>query len=278
MNRRTWRGALFAVGGAIVSVGITTAACAATMSLGTGSVGAGGQTTDATTSRLVRITDVEAIHPADSPKFLSGTSKAVPPDVRSSTIVQAAPFAASVKVGTAFDGQVNVKGNSGAVTFATTASSPDLSVSPKGAITAPATDPVGTYSVSGTDSHGTNSGHWGFTLSVIATPAVRVVRPPIGVSKVVPGVDVAAVGPWTLFTHKTVHLKIHLWGRRGTVTGTTKLLFGKTLLCAPKLVHGRGLCTVSSAKIGRGRHWLVVAYSGSASYKAHWFRVNVYVH
>ncbi len=67
MSRRTWRGILFAVGGAIVSLGITTAACAATMPLGTGSVGAGGQAADATTSLPVRITDAETIHPADSP-------------------------------------------------------------------------------------------------------------------------------------------------------------------------------------------------------------------
>jgi hypothetical protein len=240
MSGRTWRGALFVVGGAIVSVGITTAAWAATMPL--------------------------------------GAAKAVPPHATSSTIVQAAPFAASVTVGTAFSGQLNVTGNSGAVTFTTTASSPDLSVSPKGAVTAPATDPVGTYSVSGTDSHGTNSGHWGFTLSVIATPAVRVVRPSIVVSKVVPGVDVVAVGPWTFFTHKTVHLKIHLWGRRGTVTGTAKLLFGKTLLCAPKLVNGRGRCTVSSSKLGPGRHHLIVKYSGSSQYKAVIYHVDVYVH
>ncbi len=67
MSRRTWRGILFAVGGAIVSLGITTAAGAATMPLGTGSVGAGGQAADATTSLPVRITDAETIHPADSP-------------------------------------------------------------------------------------------------------------------------------------------------------------------------------------------------------------------
>jgi hypothetical protein len=35
---------------------------------------------------------------------------------------------------------------------------------------------------------------------------------------------------------------------------------------------------VSSAKIGRGRHWLVEAYGGSGFYKAHRFRTNVYVH
>jgi hypothetical protein len=240
MNRRTWRGALFAVGGVIVSVGITTAAWAATMPL--------------------------------------GAAKAVPPDVKSSTIVQAAPFASSVTVGTAFSGQLNVTGNAGAVTFTTTASSPDLSVSPKGAVTAPATDAVGTYSVSGTDSHGTNSGHWGFTLSVIATPAVRVVRPPIVVSKVVPGVGVVAVGPWTLAINQHVHFRIRLWGRRGTVSGAVKLAFRGKTLCAPKLIHGVAHCTVSWAKIGRGRHWLVVTYTGSGFYKARRFRANVYVH
>jgi hypothetical protein len=75
-----------------------------------------------------------------------------------------------------------------------------------------------------------------------------------------------------------VHFRIHLFGGRGTVSGAVKLEFHGKTLCAPKLVHGVAHCTVSSAKIGRGRHWLVVAYAGSGFYKAHSFRRNVYVH
>ena len=278
MSRRTWRGILFALGGAIVSLGITTAACATTTPLGTGSIGAGGQAAYATNRFPVRTADVVAIHPADSPKFLSGTSKAVLRRVTSSTIVQAAPFAGSVTVGTAFSGQVNVTGTSGEVTFTTTASSPDLSVSSKGAVTAPATDPVGTYSVSGTDSDGTNSGYWGFTLSVIATPAAPVVRPTVVVSEVVPEVDVVAVRPWTLAINQHVHLRIHLFGRRGTVLGAVKLEFDGKTLCAPKLVHGVAHCTVSSSKLGRGRHELLLDYVGSGFYKPDKHVINVYVH
>jgi hypothetical protein len=102
--------------------------------------------------------------------------------------------------------------------------------------------------------------------------------PPRILGKVQPEIYVAAVGPWTLFSHQTVHLKIHLWGRRGTVTGTAKLLLGKTLLCAPKLVNGRGRCTLSSSKIGRGRHYLLLMYSGSSQYLAVIHHVDVYVH
>jgi len=75
-----------------------------------------------------------------------------------------------------------------------------------------------------------------------------------------------------------VHLNIHLWGRRGTVTGTAKLLLGKKLLCALKLVKGRGHCTVSSSKVGRGQHLLTVKYLGSSKYLAAIYHVNVYVH
>jgi hypothetical protein len=102
--------------------------------------------------------------------------------------------------------------------------------------------------------------------------------PPRILGKVQPEIYVAAVGPWTLFSHQTVHLKIHLWGRRGTVTGTVKLLLGKTLLCAPKLANGRGRCTLSSSKIGRGRHYLLLMYSGSSQYLAVIHHVDVYVH
>ncbi|MGA9076777.1 MAG: MBG domain-containing protein [Acidimicrobiales bacterium] len=102
--------------------------------------------------------------------------------------------------------------------------------------------------------------------------------PPRILGKVQPEIYLAAVEPWTLLSHQTVHLKIHLWGRRGTVTGTVKLLLGKKLLCAPKLVKGRGRCTLSSSKIGRGRHYLLLMYSGSSQYLAVIHHVNVYVH
>ena len=103
--------------------------------------------------------------------------------------------------------------------------------------------------------------------------------PPRRISgKVQPEIYVAAIGPWTLFFHKTVHLKVHLWGRRGTVTGTAKLLLGKKLLCVLELVKGRGRCTLSSSKIGSRRHYLTLKYSGSSEYQAEIHRVNVYVH
>jgi hypothetical protein len=75
-----------------------------------------------------------------------------------------------------------------------------------------------------------------------------------------------------------VRLRVHLYGRRGTVSGIVKLEFRGQTLCAPKLTHGVGHCTVSSVKIGRGRHYLLVKYAGSGFYKPLKRRVNVYVH
>jgi hypothetical protein len=113
----------------------------------------------------------------------------------------------------------------------------------------------------------------------VTVPAVG--GPPIKLKKsgkVEPEAFAFAVGPWTLFSHKTVHLKVHLWGRRGTVTGTTKLVFRNKTLCTLKLVKGRGRCTVSSAKFGKGRHKLLINYPGSSNYLALKHLVNVYVH
>jgi YVTN family beta-propeller protein len=80
---------------------------------------------------------------------------------------QAAPTAGSASFGSAFSGQLAVNDSSGSVTYVTSASSPHVSVSASGAITAPAFAPAGTYTVSGTDSDTSgNSNGWTFALTV----------------------------------------------------------------------------------------------------------------
>ena len=89
-----------------------------------------------------------------------------------STLVQTSPTTGSVlntSSSTYTAGPITVENNDGAVTFVTTISSPDLSVSSTGLISTTGSLPVGTYTVSGTDSdsHG-DTGTWTFTLSVTA--------------------------------------------------------------------------------------------------------------
>jgi uncharacterized repeat protein (TIGR02543 family) len=192
-------------------------------------------------------------------------------------IIQKAPFGAAVTTtgSAAFTGTLATNGSG--VTFKVTSPNAHLAVSSSGKVTTTGPLAVGSYSISGTDADTAGgSGYWGFTLSVTATPTA-VGGPPI-VVKVVPEVVLVAYTPWTLFAHQAVRLRVHLYGRRGTVSGIVKLEFRGQTLCAPKLTHGVGHCTVSSVKIGRGRHYLLVKYAGSGFYKPLKRRVNVYVH
>jgi hypothetical protein len=159
---------------------------------------------------------------------------------------------------------------------ASATASADLTVSSTGVVRTTGKLAAGTYSISGTDADVLgDGGSWSFTLTVTASAPTG--GPPI-VVKVVPPVTIAAVGPWTLYANKLVHFRIHLYGSRGKVSGVVRLVYGGRTLCARLLVNGVARCTVSSVKIGRGRHWLVVTYTGSGFYKARRFRVNVYVH
>ncbi len=86
------------------------------------------------------------------------------------TITQTAPTSGSVSAGSPFTSQLNTSGNNGAVTFTVTSSSPAFTVSGSGAVSAPDTLIVGSYTVSGTDTDAFgNTGHWSFTLH--ETPA-----------------------------------------------------------------------------------------------------------
>jgi hypothetical protein len=60
---------------------------------------------------------------------------------------QAAPTAASTSFGSGFSGQLAASNSSGSASYATAATSPQVSVSAAGAITAPASTPGGVYGV-----------------------------------------------------------------------------------------------------------------------------------
>jgi hypothetical protein len=60
-----------------------------------------------------------------------------PPAFAAGSLTQVAPFTGSVVAGTAYNGQLAVTGNTGAVTYTTTVSSPSVSVAANGAVTSP---------------------------------------------------------------------------------------------------------------------------------------------
>ena len=91
----------------------------------------------------------------------------------SSSIIQSAPSANTTTTSNSagFTDQLATTGNSGTVTFTTVTSSADVVVSSSGAVTTTGSLSVGTYPVSGTDTDGTNSGVWSYTLHVTASPS-----------------------------------------------------------------------------------------------------------
>ena len=83
---------------------------------------------------------------------------------------QAAPLSGAVNAGAAYSGQVAASAYTDLpATFATTTSSPGLTVSATGAVSAPASLAAGDYTASGTTSDGLgDTGNWTFTLTVQA--------------------------------------------------------------------------------------------------------------
>ena len=91
---------------------------------------------------------------------------------------QGSPSSDSVTQGAAYSNQLTLTNPStaaGPVTWTTTTPSPDVSLSSTGAVTAPATDPPGIYTVSGTmaDAAG-DAGTWSFSLTVMS-PGTKVI-------------------------------------------------------------------------------------------------------
>jgi hypothetical protein len=84
-------------------------------------------------------------------------------------LVQLAPATGTTASGRVFTAQLNVSGSHGTVTYTQSAGAPDLNVSSSGAVSAPASLPVGTYRAAGSvrDAVG-DSGTWSFTLTVTA--------------------------------------------------------------------------------------------------------------
>src|SRR5580704_1709402 len=95
------------------------------------------------------------------------------PCLTAATISQSSPTSNTTTVDSSstFTDQIVTVGNSGPVTFTTTTSSSDVVVSSSGAVTTTGSLSVGTYPVSGTDSDGTNTGVWSYTLHVTASPS-----------------------------------------------------------------------------------------------------------
>lgn len=93
--------------------------------------------------------------------------------VTSGTVTQEAPISGTVTPGNPFTDQLNTNDVS-PVTFTVTSSHPAFTVSSSGAVSAPDTLAVGTYTVSGTDSDGLgNTGTWVYTLTVGGPPPIQ---------------------------------------------------------------------------------------------------------
>ncbi len=101
---------------------------------------------------------------------------------RTATVLSSTPATASRVYGSGFEGQLTTTGGSGTVTYVQSSGSPNVVVSATGAVSAPASLGVGSYTASGTssDTYG-DSGSWSFTLTV--TKAVLSVNA-VGKSKV----------------------------------------------------------------------------------------------
>jgi hypothetical protein len=88
------------------------------------------------------------------------------------TLDQGPPTSDSVIEGMAYTSQVTVSNpvaRAGALTWTTTSTSPYVTVTSSGAVSAPGTDPPGSYTVSGTEVDGWgDNGSWTFSLTVIS--------------------------------------------------------------------------------------------------------------
>ena len=95
--------------------------------------------------------------------------------VSATTLTQIAPTTGTTTLGKAFTGQLEVSGAHGAVTYAQSSGTPQLTVSSSGKVSALATLTAGTYSATGivNDASG-DTGTWGFSLTVSATTLTQI--------------------------------------------------------------------------------------------------------
>ena len=83
---------------------------------------------------------------------------------------QATPFSDTVAAGNVCNGQLNTTGGTGGDVYVQQDGAPNLNVSPSGAVTAPDTLPVGTYTADGSvTDNSTDTVPWTFELSVTGT-------------------------------------------------------------------------------------------------------------
>ena len=94
------------------------------------------------------------------------------------TVLTSSPSSGTTPGGRPFAGQLATTGGSGAVTYTQTSGSPAIVVSGSGAVSAPGSLAIGTYTASGStsDVFG-NSGTWSFSLKVTESPTVLSVSP-----------------------------------------------------------------------------------------------------
>ncbi|MGO9965440.1 MAG: beta strand repeat-containing protein [Acidimicrobiales bacterium] len=158
--------------------------------------------------------------------------------ISATAITQIAPSAATTTTGNAFSGQLAVSGTHGAVTYTQTSGAPDLSVSPSGKLTAPASLAAGVYKATGTvkDTSG-DSGTWGFSLTVGATKLAQ-----------------TAPTKATTTTDKAFSGQLEVTGAHGTVSYTQKS-------GAPDLIVS------SSGKVSARAHLAKGTYKASGTVK-----------
>jgi hypothetical protein len=125
----------------------------------------------------------------------------------STTITQGTPTTGTTTTGKAFTSQLTVSGSHGTVTYIQSTGTPNLTVSSSGAVSAPATLAVGSYTASGSDSDTSgDTGTWTFSLTVTSTTRTTITQgtPTTG----------------TTTTGKAFTSQLTVSGSQGTVTYT----------------------------------------------------------
>jgi uncharacterized repeat protein (TIGR02543 family) len=80
--------------------------------------------------------------------------------------------------------------------------------------------------------------------------------------------EIMTVHPATVLFGAKVRLRVHFFGRMGTVSGRVKVSFAGKTICSASLANGVTVCLVASSRLGHGRHRLVVKFGGSRYYRS----------
>ena len=80
--------------------------------------------------------------------------------------------------------------------------------------------------------------------------------------------EIMTVHPATVLFGAKVRLRVHLFGRMGTVSGRVKVSFAGKTICSASLANGVTVCLMASSWLGHGRHRLVVKFRGSRYYRS----------